>query len=484
MKKLNRKNIGIKNELPIKVIQFGEGNFLRAFAGYAFQQLNKVLDFKAGIAIVQPIKDGMINVLQEQDGLYTLFMNGIKNGQASSEKELISNIVKCVDPYTNFKDYLLLARENELEFIISNTTESGIAYLESDQPKMEPPDSFPAKLTVFLYERFQYFQGDPKKGLTIIPCELINYNSDKLKEIILKIIEDWQLSSNFKNWMLHHNTFHNTLVDRIVPGYPRNEIEDYNKQLDYQDNLIVTAEPFFLWVIEGDAILKQKLPFGKTDLNVKIVADMQTYRTRKVRILNGAHTAMVPFSILFGNSTVRATIEGNFTGSFIQEMVFKEIIPTLKMDETELIEFANEVFDRFRNPFVKHQLSSIALNTVSKFKVRVLPSLLEYININKKLPSHLVFAFACLIRFYKGEWEGKELPINDSEQVVKTFLEIWALKNHDEIVTVVLKNQNFWGQDLNKIKGLQSSLSLALKEIETNGIEQGFLNYQHAKQTT
>ncbi|MGE5944901.1 MAG: tagaturonate reductase, partial [Flavobacteriales bacterium] len=250
MKKLNRKNKGLEEKLPIKIVQFGEGNFLRAFVGYAFQELNKVSDFNAGIAVVQPIDKGLVTMLNDQDGLYTLFMKGVKKGEEIQNIELISNIVKAVDPYANFNEYLSLATEASLEFIISNTTEAGIAYVSSDTPTMQPPSSFPAKLTVLLYERFKHFNGDANKGLTIIPCELINHNAETLKDIILNYVADWNLGDDFKAWLLESNTFHSTLVDRIVPGYPKDEIEIYNTQLDYQDNLIVAAEAFFLWVIE------------------------------------------------------------------------------------------------------------------------------------------------------------------------------------------------------------------------------------------
>ncbi len=477
MKKLNRKNTGLEHKLPIKVVQFGEGNFLRAFVDYAIQKLNKECDFNAGVAIVQPIDKGLVTVLNEQDGLYTLFMKGILNGEEIQEKELISNIVKGVNPYSDFKSYIELAKEEALTFVISNTTEAGIAYVASDTLEMQPPNSFPAKLTVLLYERFKYFKGDISKGLTIIPCELINYNSDTLKDIILKYIDDWKLEEDFKNWLLNHNSFHNTLVDRIVPGYPREDIAAYNKQLDYEDNLIVSAENFFLWVIEGDEILKEKLPFYKTGLEVKIVADMQPYRTRKVRILNGAHTAMVPFSILFGNETVKETIDHKFTGNFIHNAIFEEVIETLQMDREELNSFATAIFDRFRNPFIKHQLSSIALNTVSKFKVRVLPSLLEYVAVHQKIPTHLTFAFACLIRFYKGEWKGESLPVNDSPAIVSFFNEAWKLKEYNEVASVTLKNIDFWEEDLTKINALTQAIAMALQEIDQNGIEKGFKNY-------
>ena len=477
MNDLNRKNLGLEEKLPIKIVQFGEGNFLRAFVEYAFQKLNKEVGFNAGIAVIQPIENGMIRVLNEQEGLYTLFLRGVKKGAEIQHVELLTNIVKGVNPYENFQDYLQLAKEKELKFIISNTTEAGIAYVETDTFDMKPPSSFPAKLTVFLHERFKHFRGDETKGLTIIPCELINYNSDTLKDIILKYCDDWNLDNDFKTWLSSYCTFHNTLVDRIVPGYPKEEIAEYNKQLDYSDNLIVTAEPFFLWVIEGDEALKQKLPFHKTDLNVKIVKDMQPYRTRKVRILNGAHTSMVPFSLLYGNATVKETVDNPFTGKFVNDAIFMEINATLDMERGELEEFAEEVLDRFRNPFIKHKLSDIALNSISKFKVRVLPSLLGYISIQGKIPVNLTFAFACLIRFYKGSWKGKALPVKDSTEIVADFRKIWELNNYDDIVNEVLKNAEYWGEDLTRNKPLVKAIAVALEEIESNGIEQGFYNF-------
>ena len=267
------------------------------------------------------------------------------------------------------------------------------------------------------------------------------------------------------------------MVDRIVPGYPKDEIKAYNSQLEYQDNLIVTAETFFLWVIEGGDDLKAKLPFHKTNLDVKIVEDMQPFRTRKVRILNGAHTAMVPFSILYGNTTVKETVDNAFTGNFINKAVFDEIIDTLDMNKNELNSFAEEVFDRFRNPFIIHNLSSIALNTVSKFKVRVLPSLLDFIKIHNKIPINLTFAFASLIRFYKGTFNGKTLPIQDNEVIIADFKKIWKSNNYAQIATDVLSNETYWGEDLTKIENLTVVITHALKEIDANGIEKGFANY-------
>lgn len=476
-KKLNRANLILEEKLPIKVIQFGEGNFLRAFVEYAIQQLNKTADFNAGIAVVQPIDRGMVNMLNDQDGLYTLFLKGVQKGEEIQEKELITNIVKGVNPYTDFEQYLDLSKEESLQFVISNTTEAGIAYIESDTISMAPPSSFPAKLTLLLFERFKHFNGAADKGLTIIPCELINHNSETLKKIILQYAKLWNLEDAFVTWINSSCSFHSTLVDRIVPGYPKDEIELYNAQLDYKDKLIVAAEVFLLWVIEGGEELKQKLPFHKTGLDVKIVKDMQPYRTRKVRILNGAHTSMVPFSILYGNETVKETVDNTFTGAFVNTTIFDEINDTLPMDRAELDSFAEAVLDRFRNPFIKHKLADIALNSISKFKVRVLPSLVQYEEKNGKLPRHLTFALACLIRFYKGTWKGEALPINDSEAIVEAFQKIWSLSSTQEIAAAALSNTYFWDDDLTQVKNLTNAISLALDEIETNGIEKGLENF-------
>ena len=475
--KLSRENYVSSNILPVKVLQFGEGNFLRAFVDYAFYKLNKELGFDAGIALVQPLQGGMVDLIEKQDGLYTLFLNGIKNKQEVQEIYLIDNVVKCIDPYKNFQDFLDVAKLDSLEFVISNTTEAGIEYVDTDIISAQSPASFPAKLAVFLYQRFTHFKGDAEKGLIIIPCELINNNGDKLKDILLQYADLWKLENEFKIWISEACSFHNTLVDRIVPGYPRNEIEQYNDQLEYHDDILVTAEPFFLWVIEGGDDLKAKLPFHKINLDVKIVEDMQPYRTRKVRILNGIHTAMVPFSIMFGNKTVQQSMDNDFTGKFIEKLTYDEIVPTLDMDKEDLKNFADEVMDRFRNPFIKHQLSDIALNSIPKFKVRVLPTILEYLKTQGKLPLNLVFGFAATIRFYQGSWQNEALPVKDSAEIVETMNTYWSQKDLEKTVSETLGNLEFWDQDLNKIEGLQNAITVAISEIDQNGIEKGYQNF-------
>ena len=477
MEKLTRENAKLTEALPIKVVQFGEGNFLRAFVDYVIDKLNKEANFNAGVAVIQPLAGGLVEMLNDQDGLYNLFMKGVKQGEEIQQQRNISCIQKGINPYKDYEEYLKLAEEESLEFIISNTTEAGIAYDDSDTLEGTPHKSFPAKLTALLYRRFKHFNADASKGLTIIPCELINYNADTLKKIILQYAQLWQLEDEFISWIDNSNSFHNTLVDRIVPGYPKDDIESYQSQLEFEDKLIVSAEVFLLWVIEGDEKLKAKIPFDKIDENIVVVKDMQPYRTRKVRILNGAHTTMVPFSILYGNETVKETVDDSFTGAFVKEAIFKEIIPTLSLSEEELKTFAEEVLDRFRNPFIKHQLASIALNSISKFKVRVLPSLLFFQTNCNRLPLHLVYAFACLIRFYRGDWNNQILPVNDDESVINEIKRIWENHSYQEISYAVLSNEKFWDVDLTTVPELQDKVALALELIESKGIEEGYKNF-------
>lgn len=481
-KKLSRENIGFSKLYPIKVIQFGEGNFLRGFVDYAFQTLNKETDFNGGVVVIQPRDGNKVQLLNEQDGLYTLFTSGIYKGQKIQNIELITNVLRGINTYKNFQEYLDLAKVETLQFVVSNTTEAGIEYLDTDTKEMQPPSSFPGKLALFLYERFKYFKGDISKGLSIIPCELINNNADTLKELLLKLADLWQLGIPYKNWLNTSCTFHNTLVDRIVPGYPLNEIDEYNDKLEYHDALIVTAEPFFLWVIQGDDKLKERLPFHKTNLDVKIVSDVQPYRTRKVRILNGAHTTMAALSILHGNETVKQTLDNIFTEDFVTKAIFNEIIPTLPMEKAELDAFAAEVFERFRNPFISHLLSDIVANSIAKFRIRVLPSLLKYLEAYQKLPVYLTYSFACLIIFYKNEYRNKTIPINDAKNIVSFFDHAWKINDSKLVLQNILRNKELWDQDLSLVEGLHEAISFAMIQIENKGIENGFIGFKNQYQ--
>lgn len=470
-KSLNRTTAKISDTpSPAKVLQFGEGNFLRAFVDWGIDILNEKTSFEGNITIIQPIPHGMVDVLENQEGLYHVLLEGMKNGEPHTEKRLITSVKGGLNPYKNYKDYLALAENPDLEFIVSNTTEAGISFDENDTSYEELPDSFPGKLTALLHHRFKHFGGDPDTAPVIIPCELIDRNGDKLKKFVLQYAELWSTSTDFYDWVDKHCTFCNTLVDRIVPGYPAERAAKLKEKIGFDDNLIVAGEYFHLWVIEGPNNLQDKLPFREAGLNVLFVDDLSPYRTRKVRILNGLHTSMVPVGYLNGNRTVKEAVEDDLVGPYLKKELFQEIIPTLDLPEDELEEFANDVLERFRNPYIKHELSAIALNSISKYKVRVLPSLLKFYEQHGELPDRLTFALAALICFYKGKWNDQPTPLNDSEDVISFIQRAWAADDTQQTVQRILGNTSFWGQDLDDIKGLTVKTTSYVLSILDNGI--------------
>ena len=474
-------------DYPEKALQIGEGNFLRAFIDWMFHKMNKKGIFKGRAVVAQPIRKGRISNLNKQDCLYTLYLRGIENGSEVNKKEIMTAISRGIETYTQWDQFLELAKNPEIEFIVSNTTEAGIAYNEEDKLTDRPPESFPAKLTIYLYERYQEFNGDPDKGMVIIPVELIESNGDNLKKIILKLIDDWDLETGFKNWIKNSNHFLNTLVDRIVTGYPFNEAPALESELGYHDDNLDTGEIFHLFVIEGDESLKEKLPFHKANINVKWVDDLKPYRTTKVRILNGAHTSTLPVSYLAGVDLVRDAVNDELVSEFIKQAVFEDIIPTLDADEDELDNFASKIFERFQNPYIDHKWLDISLNSTSKFKTRVLPSLVQHIEKYNKVPERLSFALAALIHFYHGTEledgklaayrEGEKYLIRDDQAALKYFAEIWSRYEAEEIEMAelaenVLANQDFWDRDLNLLPGLKDSLISNLKMIAKEGMTQ------------
>lgn len=463
MKPLNNSTIGQRKELPVKILQFGEGNFLRAFVDWIIDKLNAETDFNGGVTVVQPIKDGMVKMLNDQDGLYHVWLNGLSQGKQVDEKRLITSIVGGVNPYDDYQAYLKLGEAPDLRFVFSNTTESGIVFESSDTSVETLPAGFPGKLTALLYHRYKHFNGDSDKGLIIIPCELIDKNGTNLQRIILKYADHFGLPEGFKNWINESNYFCNTLVDRIVPGYPRESIKQVQEELQFEDNLVVKAEPFYLWVIEGDDVVKQEFPTEQLGMQVKFVKDQTPYRTRKVRILNGAHTSIVCRAYLEGLRTVEeVTLDPKMNG-FLERIIYDEIIPTLDLPESELKEFANAVIERFKNPFIRHELMSITLNSISKFKVRVLPSILEFKARFNKWPDHLLQSFAALFVFYKGEWRGEQIAVNDSQEVLDTLKGAWQDGQFD--LKSILSNTTLWDQDLTKLEGLANQVQNNINEL-------------------
>ncbi|GAA5020907.1 altronate oxidoreductase [Marivirga lumbricoides] len=463
MNPLNNNTVKNRKKLPVKVLQFGEGNFLRAFVDWIIDKLNEETDFNGGICVVQPIKEGMVKMLNDQDGLYHVWLNGISHGKKVNEKRLITSIVNGINPYDDYKAFLKLAENDDLRFIFSNTTESGIVFESSDKSIDQLPAGFPGKLTALLYHRFEHYKGAADKGLIIIPCELIDKNGTNLKAAILQYAKHFQLPEEFAQWIDNSNYFCNTLVDRIVPGYPRESILQVQQELQYEDKLVVKAEPFYLWVIEGDERVKEEFPTEKLGLQVKFVKDITPYRTRKVRILNGAHTSIVHRAYLEGLRTVEAVINDQKMNSFLERIIFKEIIPTLDLPESELVEFANDVLERFNNPFIRHELISITLNSISKFKVRVLPSILEYRNRFNKWPESLLQSFAALFVFYRGEWKGEKIQLNDSAEVLALLKNAWNGDKFD--ANGILSNTNLWGQDLTQLEGLKEQVQMNINQL-------------------
>ncbi len=411
---------------PERVIQFGEGGFLRGFVDWILQITNEVSDFNGSVVVVQPIEKGMCDMLEAQDCVYTHVMRGLKDGVPTVDKKIIDVISRTVKPYTDWNAYLALAENPDFRFVVSNTTESGIAFSDKDTVALAPAVTFPAKVTILLKKRFDL--GLP--GFVFLPCELINKNGETLKKYILQYADLFGYGEDFKDFVEKENIFCNTLVDRIVTGYPRDE----KIELGYTDNMLNTSELFHLWVIEGPNSINAELPLDKTGLNIIFTDNLERYRTRKVRILNGAHTSMIPYAMLEGIETVGDCMDDANMSEFVKHCVYDEIIPTLDLPKEELLDYADNVFERFRNPYIRHLCASISLNSVSKFKVRVLPSLLEFIKRTGKNPDYLLTSFAKLIEFYKTDMT------NDDPEVT-AFMKTASVKE-------ILSNSSLWDEDL------------------------------------
>ncbi|MFO7161220.1 MAG: tagaturonate reductase [[Clostridium] cellulosi] len=472
----NIKETVTKKDLPEKVLQIGEGNFLRAFADWMINTMNNAGVFNGSVVISQPIARGMSEMLNAQDCVYTVLMRGIEDGKVVEKAEVITSVSRCINPYEDFNTLLDVARNPEIKVIISNTTEAGIAYHEGDKPTDMPPQSYPAKMTVMLHERYLALGAGSDSAILILPVELIERNGDNLKKIVLQYATEWGFEPEFIDWLKTEVCFANTLVDRIVSGFPRDEINEICEKLGYEDNMLVTCEPFHSWVIEAPKKWAEVIPFDKVGLHVIWTDDMTPYRTRKVRILNGAHTVSVLAAYLSGYNIVREMLEDKTFNRYLKSVLNNEIIPNIKLPREELDSFAAAVLERFSNPFIKHKLLDISLNSVSKFKARCLDSLLEYTESRKELPDILCFGFAALMEFYKGEMRdgryygkrnGEEYEIRDNADVLAFFNDAWK---QGGVVKKVLSNTAFWGRNLLEVPGLEEKIEGYLSKIEKNGM--------------
>lgn len=473
-------------EYPVKIVQFGEGNFLRGFVDYMIDIANEKGLFHGSIVLVKPITFGNLDMFLAQDCQYTLQLRGRIDGEPQIITRVITSISDAVDCYTEYEKYRNLAKIDTLRFVVSNTTEAGIVFDENDKFEDNPPKTYPGKLTKFLFERYEAFSGAMDKGLVILPVELIDDNGIELKKCVMKYVELWKLSDLFKNWILEACVFTSTLVDRIITGYPRDEVEEIWEKLGYQDNLLDTGEPFALWVIESEKDISDELPLVKAGLPVILTDNQKPYKQRKVRILNGAHTSFVLAAYLAGKEYVAESMQDDLIKNFMLDTIYKEVIPTLSLPKKELEVFASAVIDRFDNPFIKHSLLAIALNSVSKWKARCLPSFLGYIENEKELPKHLTFSIAALMSFYSstelkedmliGYREGQSYEIKDDREVLEFFSKNSVL-SAEKFAKNYLSNETFHGQDLSKISGLTDEIARYITDIQKLGMRKTMEKY-------
>lgn len=466
---------------PVTVLQIGEGNFLRGFVDWMLHTCRSQGLFSGSVAVTQPRPAGKVKIekLAEQDGIYTLVTQGLENGETVMRKEILSVFSQVFDPYSEWKRLINLAVSSELRIVVSNTTEAGLVY--RPEPLTDGPIlSYPGKIAFLLHERYQAFQGDPSKGLILLPCELLPRNGDTLREAVLQYAEDWHFSAAFQEWVKNHNRFLNSLVDRIVTGYPdETQAEAWFAEWGYRDAMLCTAEPYHLWAIEAEPEMEELLPLRRAGLNVHWTDDLTPFQQRKVRILNGAHTWMAPIGLLHGVEHVRELLEHPVLGATVKNTVLYDILPTLPYEEEELLAYAKSVFDRFGNPYIRHRLADIAMNSISKFKARLLPTLAFYLGEGKQVPAGLVLSLAALIRYYKvtpGEDDsfygrdlsGKSYVVRDDASILDKIAKHWGGANGEflPVVKALLADVELWGQNLSEWSHLNKAVAEQIKQLE------------------
>ena len=464
---------------PVKVLQFGEGNFLRAFVDYFIDIANEQTDFNGSVVLVKPITFGSLDMFHEQDCRYTVMLRGLVDGEAVEQSRLITSVSDAVDAYAEYDKYAAYAKCETLRFVVSNTTEAGIVLKEDDDFNACPPVSFPAKLCKFLYERAVHFDYAQDKGLIMLPVELIDDNGIMLKKCVKALAKIWNLGEKFEAWLDTACVFTSTLVDRIVTGYPRGEDQAIWEKLGYEDRTLVTAEPFGLWVIESDKDISAELPLPQCGLPVIYTDNQKPYKQRKVRILNGAHTSFVPAAFQCGHDIVLTAMNDELILNFMQKTLYDEVIPTLALPKEDLMAFAEAVTGRFMNPFIKHALLSICLNSVSKWRARCMPSLLGYVEKTGELPARLTFSLASLMSLYRngvlvdGKLQCKRgeetYTLQDDAAVLEFFANSGDMAPAGQ-VKAFLSNEDFFGAELCKVPGIVESVTASLEDILANGM--------------
>lgn len=463
-----------KTVRPERIIQFGEGNFLRAFADWIISNMDEKTDFNSSVVVVQPIEKGMVDALNAQDCLYHVNLQGLENGQPVNSYRLIDVISRALNPYRDFRSFIALAEQPQMRFVISNTTEAGIAFDPSCRLDDEPASSYPGKLTQLLYHRFRYFNGDRSKGLIIFPCELIFLNGHRLKETIGQYIDLWNLGDGFREWFETSCGVYATLVDRIVPGFPRKDIDSIKAELGYDDNMVVRGEAFHLWVIEAPQSVAKEFPADKAGLNVLFVPSEKPYHERKVTLLNGPHTVLAPVAFLSGIDIVRDACQDSDIGRYVHRVMYGELMQTLNLPEEELVRFADSVMERFNNPFVDHQVTSIMLNSFPKYATRDLPGLKTYLARRGCLPEGLVLGLAAIMVYYRGgkRSDGTDIVPEDAPETLQLLSGLWDKGSVPELVKTVLGYTPVWNEDLNGIPGFAGRVEYYIESILGHGMRE------------
>ena len=468
IKALNKQNVE-KPVLPIKILQFGEGNFLRAFVDWQIDLANEAGIMNHGIAIVQPIDKGMAGMLEEQDCLYHVYLEGVKDKKPVKDIRLVKSVQCALNPYEQYEAYEKIFLSPELEATVSNTTEAGIRYEEGDDLWALPPKSYPAKMTALLYKRFKHFEGDPTKGLCIICCELIENNGSTLKEYVLRHAEYNKLGADFVEWVEKHCHFCDTLVDRIVPGFPRENIAEIKEELGFDDNLVVKAEFYHLWAIGGPGYeeVQRRLPLDKAGLHVIFMPTIKQFRDKKVRILNGSHTGMVPIGLQIGCETVMDAFNNADLEAFVNTMVAEEVIPMIEEDQEELKVFASGILERFYNPYIRHLLKTISLNSLSKWETRNFPTVLDNWKKAGKVAEKELFTFAALLTLYSGK---VDFTPDDTAEHVEFIQKVWNSDDVEATVKAIVENRNIWTVDFTEVAPFVEKVAGYVKVILAEGM--------------
>ena len=468
IKALNKQNVE-KPVLPIKILQFGEGNFLRAFVDWQIDLANEAGIMNHGIAIVQPIDKGMAGMLEEQDCLYHVYLEGVKDKKPVKDIRLVKSVQCALNPYEQYEAYEQIFLSPELEATVSNTTEAGIRYEEGDDLWALPPKSYPAKMTALLYKRFKHFEGDPTKGLCIICCELIENNGSTLREYVLRHAEYNKLGADFVEWVEKYCHFCDTLVDRIVPGFPRENIAEIKEELGFDDNLVVKAEFYHLWAIGGPGYeeVQRRLPLDKAGLHVIFMPTIKQFRDKKVRILNGSHTGMVPIGLQIGCETVMDAFNNADLEAFVNTMVAEEVIPMIEEDQEELKVFASGILERFYNPYIRHLLKTISLNSLSKWETRNFPTVLDNWKKAGKVAEKELFTFAALLTLYSGK---VDFTPDDTAEHVEFIQKVWNSDDVDATVKAIVENRNIWTVDFTEVAPFVEKVAGYVKVILAEGM--------------